>query len=325
MNTCINCGSKRFLEDYKQGDIICKNCGFIIESHIIDFGSEWRIFSDDNRSNNPVRIGLPENPLLGNSSSTLISKGLKGSNKINEKLLKAQNQNDNCKSEKYLASVFSIISFFLTNGSFSKLIKEKVQELFKNYYDYLTLKSNGSRIKTTLRKKDTFSIIAASIFIICKNESIPRSFKEISELTKVKKKDIGNRVRIMEKALEGIKISKKRDSDNFISRFCSKLGLSSTSSKIAEQIANFIKDKEGMYGRNYISVAAASIYVVSQIPNLSNNCNLKKIIEATGVSEITLRSAYKAMYPYRKEILLKIKNKESLICNSVFSNLTITN
>lgn len=212
--------------------------------------------------------------------------------------------------------------------------------MFKIYFDHLTLKSDGTRKKFCLRKTETKATIAAIIFLVCRNESIPRSFKEISEVSKVSKKEIGARVRAIERSLRGVKISKNRGTVDFVKRFCNKLGLPETSSQLAERIAFLVKEKDGLHGRNYISVAAAAIYIVSQISKSKNYFALSDIASASGISEITIRSAYKAMFPYKREIIdylvqtnINIKSTEDFkktnyyvivhILTSVFNTLFI--
>lgn len=305
---CRDCGSENLLDDKKQGDLICKECGLVLTSHNIDFTSEWRSFSDDQRNNDPNRIGDPIHPLLSSNPGTLISKGLKGSNSLNERLSKTLNRGNFQKTDKFLSQSFSKISFFLEKNSLFKGIKERVEELFKLYFDYLTLRSDGTRTRYSLRKEETISSIAASIFIVSRNEGIPRTFREIHETTRVSKKEIGSRVRAIERSLRGVKISKIRNTEDFIPRFCSKLGLPIFTTKIAENLAKAVREKEGLYGRNYISLSAASIYIASQISTTKRKCTAKEIAKIAGISEITLKLTYKAIYPYREKILSSITN-----------------
>ena len=44
--TCQDCGESDFVEDHASGDLICRSCGRVAESHVIDEGSEWRTFGD---------------------------------------------------------------------------------------------------------------------------------------------------------------------------------------------------------------------------------------------------------------------------------------
>lgn len=61
--------------DHSAGDTVCSECGLVLEAHSIDETSEWRTFANEVGDNDPVRVGGPNNPLLGDSGlSTVISK-----------------------------------------------------------------------------------------------------------------------------------------------------------------------------------------------------------------------------------------------------------
>ena len=54
--------------DITTGDVICSNCGLIIDSNQIDQGAEWRAFNLE-ESDKKTRVGVP-------STLTLHDKGL---------------------------------------------------------------------------------------------------------------------------------------------------------------------------------------------------------------------------------------------------------
>ena len=41
---CPECGSTHFIIDYERGEMICQNCGYVIDDSFIDQGPEWRAF-----------------------------------------------------------------------------------------------------------------------------------------------------------------------------------------------------------------------------------------------------------------------------------------
>ena len=64
------------IEDYRAGDQICSECGLVVGDRVIDVGSEWRTFSNDNGGEDRSRVGGPENSLLGSCDlSTMIGPG----------------------------------------------------------------------------------------------------------------------------------------------------------------------------------------------------------------------------------------------------------
>lgn len=73
---CPDCKrSTEVAADHSAGDMICTECGLVLESHSIDETSEWRTFANESGDNDPVRVGGPSNPLLTDGGlSTVISK-----------------------------------------------------------------------------------------------------------------------------------------------------------------------------------------------------------------------------------------------------------
>ena len=51
----------------ERGEVICKDCGLVVEEKLVDFGQDWREFDDD--SANKRRAGAP-------STYTQFDKGL---------------------------------------------------------------------------------------------------------------------------------------------------------------------------------------------------------------------------------------------------------
>lgn len=49
---CSRCFGTDVVSDTAAGDIVCRNCGEIQASRIIDYSAEWREFSEDDRGNN---------------------------------------------------------------------------------------------------------------------------------------------------------------------------------------------------------------------------------------------------------------------------------
>jgi transcription initiation factor TFIIB len=47
---CRNCAKPTaIIEDHSQGDLVCTECGLVLESRVVDESSEWRTFSDSDK------------------------------------------------------------------------------------------------------------------------------------------------------------------------------------------------------------------------------------------------------------------------------------
>jgi transcription initiation factor TFIIB len=84
INKCTLCKSEdSIITDFTNGQIVCTNCGAVLDDRIIDETSEWRNFSSENpgsSNSNPNRVGGPINPYLDeiNLSITISTKKRNG-------------------------------------------------------------------------------------------------------------------------------------------------------------------------------------------------------------------------------------------------------
>lgn len=87
---------------------------------------------------------------------------------------------------------------------------------------------------------------------------------------------------------------------DFMSRFCSNLGLSNYIQRAATHIARKAVEEDLVPGRSPISVAAAAIYMASQASD--NKKSQKEIGDTAGVADVTIRQSYKLMIPHAKRL-----------------------
>lgn len=114
-----------------------------------------------------------------------------------------------------------------------------------------------------LKGRSNDAIASACLYIACRQEGVPRTFKEICAVSKISKKEIGRCFKLILKALDtSVELITTGD---FMSRFCSNLGLPNTVQKAATAIARAAVDLDIVPGRSPISVAAAAIYMASQV------------------------------------------------------------
>ena len=151
------------------GITTCKKCDAII-SNISD-GAEWRYYgSNDSKSSDPTRCGMPTNVLLPESSvgSTI---NFKNNSKSMNQIRRYQNFQGMPYKERSKYKVFNIIN----ENCMKHNINQKIINEAKSLY------STISEIKIS-RGSNRDGIIAACVYFSCKECNVPRSTKEISEI-----------------------------------------------------------------------------------------------------------------------------------------------
>jgi len=70
---CPECGSTYLIRDHSRAELVCKNCGLVIDENLIDYGPEWRAFDSDQREKR-ARTGAPMTYTIHDKGlSTMIS------------------------------------------------------------------------------------------------------------------------------------------------------------------------------------------------------------------------------------------------------------
>mmetsp|Transcript_5877 Transcript_5877/g.15099 ORF Transcript_5877/g.15099 Transcript_5877/m.15099 type:complete len:325 (+) Transcript_5877:75-1049(+) len=296
---CKDCGGMDFVEARQSGDVICTGCGLVAESHLMDEGSEWRTFADNDKNNgDPSRVGAAVNSLVDNGSaaSTGILNGKGGFSNL-ERLHARGNTSD-----RHMMGAFGAISSLSERLGLKDNIKHRACELYKEIVD----------ADKSVKSRPGSAMHASCIFIACKQEGYPRTFNEIVPIANASKKDIGRCYKLIVKVLKvDMKDMGVIHASDYMRRFCNSLGMSNQDTKAATEMVNVASPKDGRPGdvkhswdgRSPISIAAAVIYIITMLPKCTVSPPLVDITNVSRVAEGTIRAAYKDLYPERHHLV----------------------
>lgn len=286
---CTNCNNRSIIQDNSSGFILCRSCG-IIKDIIIDTGAEWRYYgSSDSKSYDPTRCGSPINPLLPRSSlGTFIGGSCYGS------LQRLHSWNAMPSDERSLWHVFENINRKTQNTDLANKIKEEC----KYYYKTISKKDknvSGTLTRGTVRQ----GVIAACLYVSCKNNNVPRLASEIAEMFDISTTDV---TKGLKKFCE---IEKRKNieinihitsTEDFIQRYCNKLNISKDKQKIGYVLSKRIKKLSILNENTPPSIAASIIYLLSSVYEL--NITKDKICEEINISNVTITKAVKRLSKY---------------------------
>ncbi|KAF2496634.1 transcription initiation factor-like protein iib [Lophium mytilinum] len=309
---CPDCRENppNLVEEFSSGDTVCGSCGRVLADRIIDTRSEWRTFSNDDQGNDdPSRVGEAANPLLnGSQLQTEISYG--DGNVRSRDLHRAQNRSSHDKGTKTLLAAYKAIGTFAETSNMPHIVADTAKHLFKMVDDAKVFKG-----------KSQDAIIAGCIFIACRQNNVPRSFREIFKLTNVAKKEIGRTFKKLEEFLSTVtrqnptngasggavlnpgafKVTKSTEAHELIGRACSKLNLDRFIGIIAQEAAARVAELGVAAGRSPLSITGACIYLVAGL--MGEPRSPRDIGAAVDVSDGTIRTAYKLIYQERDKVI----------------------
>lgn len=302
------------VEDHASGDLLCGNCGLVLQQRSIDTSSEWRTFSnDDNANDDPSRVGDGPNALLnGAQLNTNIAFGDGGMR--SRELQRTQNKANLDKGNKSLLQAYKQIGALCDGWQLPNSVADTAKHLYKD--------ADESRL---FKGKSQEALIAGCVFLACRRNQVPRSFREVMELTKVSKKEIGRTFKLLENFLmnkekergsqgttsmvaggtvvynESYKGSTTADPGDLCARYCSMLDMDQRTTNIAIALADKMTKTGALAGRSPLSSAAACIYMAGHM--MGQPKTAKEIMHVARVSDSTIRHAYKLLWQDRDKLI----------------------
>jgi transcription initiation factor TFIIB len=145
--------------------------------------------------------------------------------------------------------------------------------------------------RNLIRGRSIEGVVAAAVYIACRQANIPRTLDEFVEVSNVSKKQIGKNYRFLSRELN-IKLNPTSPVD-YIPRFASKLGLSGEVESNAILIIQKAKEKGLNSGKGPTGLAAAALYIASVLAG--ERKTQRDIAEISNVTEVTIRNRYKEL------------------------------
>ena len=222
-----------------------------------------------------------------------------GGSGIARELQRAASRGSASRSERNLLQAFRDISSMCDQFSLPKTISDIAKQLYK--------RSDEEKL---LRGKPLDAVIAACIFIACRKAHVPRTFREICQLTHVSKKLLGQCYKALEQAFNLTPNSTDRHSDSagvltgpedLLVRYCNHLDLPPNVQPICSDIIVKARDLGIADGRSPVSIAGGAIYFTCHL--LGKPKSAKEISSVAGVSEGTIKLVYRLYYADKEKLV----------------------
>jgi len=285
---CVNENCQSIEFNFEGNEYICVSCN-MVQNKVMDTNAEWRFYgSEDNKSSNPTRCGMPVNQFMPKSSIGSVIGMENTANKFFQytRMRKYHLWNSMPYKERSLFTILNSINVQAGNSGLSQTIIDDAKVLYK--------KLSEEKIS---RGDNRHGLIASSIYMSCKSNNVPRSAKEVAKMFNL---NISIMTKGCKKFNEIMNINFDSSTpEDFIKRFCTKLNRSD----IVDTCIHVIKkaDEYSIVAENAPpSIAAGVIYLVSNIGK--HNITKKQISKVCDISEVTINKCYKKLATYTKFI-----------------------
>lgn len=290
IEVCPECGSPRVVRDYKRGELVCQDCGYVIEERYIDAGPEWRAFDSEQREKRS-RVGAPITYTIHDKGLTTIidwnNKDYYGkaiSVRTRAQLFRLRKWQRRIRisnaTERNLAFALSELDRMASALGLPKSVRETAAVIYRKAIE-----------KNLIRGRSIEGVVAAALYAACRQAGVPRTLDEIAQYSRVDRKEIGRTYRFIAREL-GLKLMPTSPAD-YVPRFCAALGLSGEVQRKAIEIIKKAEGRELTSGRGPTGVAAAAIYIASIL--CGERRTQREVAEIAGVTEVTIRNRYKEL------------------------------
>ncbi|HID24996.1 MAG TPA: transcription initiation factor IIB [Thermoplasmata archaeon] len=287
---CPECDSAHLARDYARGELVCEDCGLVIDENFIDQGPEWRAF-DSEQKEKRARVGAPLTYTIHDKGlSTVIgwknkdSYGKSIPTRSRAQLYRLRKWQRRIRvsnaTERNLAVALSELDRMASAMGLPRNVRETAAMVYRK-----------AVIKNLIRGRSIEGVAAAALYAACRQCGVPRTLDEIADASRVSRKEIGRTYRFIAREL-GLKLMPTSPQD-YISRFCSELKLSGDVQTKAIEILKEAADKELTSGRGPTGVAAAAIYIASIL--CGERRTQREVADIAGVTEVTIRNRYKEL------------------------------
>jgi transcription initiation factor TFIIB len=201
-------------------------------------------------------------------------------------------------SERKLRSAFRSITSWCDQFSLPKTTSDIAKQLYRRADE-----------ENLLRGRPLNAVMAACIFIACRQAHMPRAFREVCNLTHVSKKVLVQCYKAFEQAFNITPWSSADDTgatgvarpEDLLVRYCNHLDLPPHVQEACTDIIAAAQEHGIAGGRSPLSVASGAIYFGCKLFGVPKS--LREINRVAGVNPGTIKAVYKLYYEDREKLV----------------------
>jgi len=257
--TC-ECGCERRVD---HGDeVVCPECGLVLEEDRIDPGPEWRSFSHEEKQSK-CRVGAPTTATMHDRGLTTVMGDISTTGMSREKRERLDRQREwdtrskQTPKERGLKFSLGEIQRMASALELGQSVQEDAAIVFREAHEEDLVKGRSYE-----------GMSSAAIYIACRQQEIPRTFGEVAEISRVEEQRIVRSYKKISSEL-GLELPPADPSD-LIPRFVSEIQKEFRGSVdwnylegLTRTIVEETKDAGLHSGRSPVTVVAGAIYLAA--------------------------------------------------------------
>ncbi len=310
LTKCPYCGCPKIVFDYRNGQVVCTQCGSIIAERIPDITRpEYRVYTPEEAEEKErlyktdikypnQGLGQDEIDIAKVSQNTKMRSVLERISIIHQRLRVTSTERNVVTLHRYVKSVIQKLGL-------PHSLLDDVIHMYRHIAKAVKEGKIPERKKRMYRLRE---LAAALLYIACKNRGLGFRIKEILEEFDIDRRRLARILTEIRPALTNIGIPIQTSVINeteirrYIATVLEKLNIPSelrpSIMKLAWNIIDACRRTRLTNGKNKYAITAAAIYISVNVINAKRK--QKEVANATGSSDVTIRQRY-------QEILNKLE------------------
>jgi len=288
LTKCQSCRNDQIITDSESGEMICDKCGRVISDKLLEVGPEWRTYSTDEGGGKtrtgPVpslaRHDLGLSTVIGRTDRDASGNRLDTAMQTRMHRLKIWDTRSQVytPTDRSLQQAFFQLDVLKDKLGLSGVVVEKSAYIYRK-----------AQAKMLVRGRTISGVLAAAIYIACREMGAPRTLKDIATACNVKRKELSKDYRMLHSRLD-LKIP-QLEPMKCIAKVANIAKLGERTKRQAAEIMNNVTKKEISAGKDPMGLAASILYLSSI--KTGEIITQSDIARAAGVTEVTVRNRAK--------------------------------
>ncbi len=285
--SCPECESKNLVMDIEMGELVCGNCGLVIEEDVLDQGAEWRAFTNQERAAR-ARVGVPTRYYSSDKGLSTVIRiardafGRPLSPEVRYQMWRLRRWQlrsiFGASKDRNLSQAMDELERLSEKLNMPSSVREMAAVIYRKALD-----------KDLIRGRCIAAIVAGALYAACRFTRTPRTLKEITEASTRSQKEVSRAYRLVVKDLE--MEMPVDDPLDYATKIAEKAGVSSNVEGLAIQIIREAKKKNATMGKDPSGLAAAALYIASKLEK--EKITQKRLAKAADITQVTVRNRTK--------------------------------
>ncbi|MEM0118058.1 MAG: TFIIB-type zinc ribbon-containing protein [Conexivisphaerales archaeon] len=302
---CPRCHS-RLIGDRETGEVVCGNCGYVLEEAMEFEGPEWKAIDPEDKLKRS-RIGAPltltQHDLglttaIGDSDTDYQGNRLAGEERASAARMKVWQSRIRIvdSKERSMANVLEKITSMAEALSLPPNVAETAAYNFRRYSK-----------KGFARGRSVVGMAAASLYLACRQCDVNRSLAEIAQKVGVEKKYVAKYYRslITEMDIQRVPMASLT---NYISKLSNNLNVAPRVQRLATELGRKVSAASISGGRAPSGLAAAFVYIAATL--LNEHIPQREIAEKANITEVTIRKRCRELFEnFEVSVILKERTR----------------